>query len=190
MTGFAFERPLRTERLTLRPFRLADLDDVHAYQSRSDVCAYLPFEPLSRDSASARLRDLAARTWIGADGDFVILAAEFEGRVVGDLTVKVRSLPRRQAEIGWVLHPDYQGRGLALEAASALLDRCFGSMGMHRVCAELDPRNVRSARLCRRLGMRQEAHFVHDAWFRGAWADTAVYAILDVEWSARKQLDG
>jgi RimJ/RimL family protein N-acetyltransferase len=36
--------------------------------------------------------------------------------------------------------------------------------------------------VCRRLGMREEAHFVQDIWFRGAWADTGIYAILTGEW--------
>ena len=54
----------------------------------------------------------------------------------------------------------------------------------HRVRAVLDPRNTPSAALCRRLGMRQEAHFVEDLWFKGEWGDTAVYAILAREWTA------
>lgn len=190
MTPAAFPLPLRTERITLRPYRETDVDDVYAYQSRQDVCEYLPFPPRSREQVLARIRELIPRVSLDIDGDYVILAAEFEGRVIGDFNVKVTSVAHRQAEIGWVLHPDFQGRGLALEAATAILDLCFGSLEMHRVCARLDPRNVPSARLCERLGMRKEAQFVHDSWFRGAWADTAVYAILDVEWTARKQLDG
>ena len=51
--------------------------------------------------------------------------------------------------------------------------------------ANLDPRNDASAALCRRLGMREEAHFVEDIWFKGEWADSAIYAILDREWRAR-----
>jgi RimJ/RimL family protein N-acetyltransferase len=38
--------------------------------------------------------------------------------------------------------------------------------------------------LCKRLGMREEAHFVEDLWFKGAWGDTGIYAILDREWDA------
>jgi len=48
----------------------------------------------------------------------------------------------------------------------------------------LDPRNHASAALCRRLGMREEARFVEDLWFKGSWGDTAIYAILDREWAA------
>jgi RimJ/RimL family protein N-acetyltransferase len=67
------------------------------------------------------------------------------------------------------------------EAAGAILDLAFGEIGLHRVSARIDPRNGRSAALCRRLGMREEARFLEDTWFKGAWGDTAIYAILDHE---------
>jgi len=54
------------------------------------------------------------------------------------------------------------------------------------VRAELDPRNDASIALCRRLGMREEAHFVEDMWFKGEWADTGVYAILASEWTRQR----
>ncbi len=58
----------------------------------------------------------------------------------------------------------------------------FADLGMHRVWAQLDPRNAASARVCERLGMRQEAHFREDIWFKGEWGSTDVYAILASEW--------
>ena len=66
-----------------------------------------------------------------------------------------------------------------------MLDYAFGVLKLHRVRAELDPRNTGSVALCLRLGMREEAHFVEDMWFKGEWGDTGVYAILDREWAAR-----
>ncbi len=41
--------------------------------------------------------------------------------------------------------------------------------------------------LCRRLGMRQEAHHRGDIWFSGAWADTFVYAVHAHEWRERQR---
>lgn len=61
----------------------------------------------------------------------------------------------------------------------------FSELGSHRIIANLDPRNDASMRLCERLGMRREAHFRHDQVIDGEFADTCVYAILDVEWAAR-----
>jgi aminoglycoside 6'-N-acetyltransferase len=63
-----------------------------------------------------------------------------------------------------------------------VLDVAFGTLGLHRVQANLDPRKTASAALCERLGMREEAHFVEDLWFKGEWGDTVIYALLDREW--------
>jgi aminoglycoside 6'-N-acetyltransferase len=83
-----------------------------------------------------------------------------------------------------VLHPDFAGKGYAAEAARAVLGIAFGIIRLHRVYAELDPRNDASIALCKRLGMREEAFFVQDLWFKGDWADTGIYAILREEWLA------
>ncbi len=66
-----------------------------------------------------------------------------------------------------------------------MLGLAFGEMGLHRVFAELDPRNASSIALCRRLGMRHEAHFVENMMFKGEWADTDIFAMLAREWTTR-----
>ncbi len=66
-----------------------------------------------------------------------------------------------------------------------MLTYAFTTLGLHRVTAELDPRNDDSVALCKRLGMREEAYFVEHMWFKGEWGDTGVYAILASEWAAR-----
>lgn len=183
---FTFE-PIRTSRLLIRPMTSADADDLAVYQSDPEICRYLPFEPRSRDELVEKLARWSTALTLAGDGDYwqlAIEAADAPG-VVGDLYFCLRSTPDRAGEIGWTLHPAHHGRGYMTEAAGALLDLAFGALGLHRVRAVLDPRNTASAALCRRLGMRQEAHFVEDLWFKGEWGDTAVYAVLDREWAAR-----
>jgi aminoglycoside 6'-N-acetyltransferase len=67
-----------------------------------------------------------------------------------------------------------------------MLDYAFGTLGLHRVYAELDPRNTASVALCGRLGMREEGYLREDMWLKGEWSDTGVYAVLASEWAARK----
>jgi RimJ/RimL family protein N-acetyltransferase len=179
--------PRRTERLVLRPFRHGDEADVLAYRGLTDVVRYMPAEPLRARGAAAFIAERMAATQIEADEDKIVLAIEHDGHVIGDLLVKAGQLADRQAEIGWALHPRYHGRGLATEAARELFVLAFADLGMHRVFAQLDPRNAASARLCERLGMRREAYFREDLWFKGEWGDTAVYALLAAEWRAATQ---
>jgi RimJ/RimL family protein N-acetyltransferase len=103
---------------------------------------------------------------------------------VGDLGVHFME-DGEQVEIGFTLAPAWQGRGFAAEAVAGLLDHLFGVLHKHRVFASVDPRNVASRRLLRRLGMREEAHFVQSVPYRGGWADDIVAAVLASEWMAR-----
>ncbi|MGX5696146.1 GNAT family N-acetyltransferase [Agromyces soli] len=205
-------RPIRTARLDLRPIVLDDSDDVWQYQQLPEVLRYIPWPERDRDEAHAhtvrrsRLRGLAAdgdafdfamvlrgepttrgdarrRAAVDGETDAPVTSAPSDDRVVGDVMLRVASVSDAQLEIGWVLHPDFQGRGIAAEAAGAVLGFAFETLHAHRVHAHVDVRNEASARLCERLGMRREATLREDQWDDG-WQDTAVYAVLRREWRA------
>lgn len=185
---YVFAGSLRTARLMLRMMTSEDVDDVHSYQSREDVCRYLPFAPRTREEVAEKIAVYAAARTLGGDDDVWELAIERTGdagRVIGDVYFRIDSVANATGEIGWTVHPEFAGRGYMTEAASAVLEVAFGGLALHRVYARLDPRNDASAALCKRLGMREEAHFIQDVWFKDAWGDTLIYAILHSEWSAR-----
>ena len=180
--------PIRADRLVLRPFVFADVDDLFAIQSHPDVVRYLYWDVRSPPEVAAVVRRRTSQTGLNADGDVLVLAVERcqDRRVIGDVSLWWRSVQHRQGEIGFVFHPDAQGQGYAGEAADALLDLAFGRLGLHRVYGRTDARNAASAALMRRLGMRQEAHLRHNEMFKGQWADELVFALLDDEWRERK----
>jgi aminoglycoside 6'-N-acetyltransferase len=92
----------------------------------------------------------------------------------------------RQAEIGFTLACEHQGRGLAAEAVRRVLDFAFGELGLHRVAAITDARNAAAASLLERIGMRREGHFLQSVWYKGAWGDEFRFAILRSEWADRE----
>jgi RimJ/RimL family protein N-acetyltransferase len=175
--------PRRTERLVLRPFRYGDEADVLAYRGRADVCRYIPADPLPDDAATEFITERIAATAIVADQDRITLAVELDGQVIGDVLVRTGRLEDRQAELGWVISPDFQNLGYATEAARELIKLAFTDLAMHRVWAQLDPRNAASVRVCQRLGLRLEGHLREDMWLKGEWSDAAIYAILRSEWA-------
>ncbi len=188
--------PLHTDRLVLRPLEASDAPDVYEYQRLPEVIRYLPWPERDRTEGFAHTAKRAAGRVLAADDDFVVLAAILPGtpstsypgrhRVIGDFMVRVSSVQHAQLELGWVLHPDFQGRGYAREAANAVLDFTFEVLNPHRVQAFLDARNAASASLCERLGMRREATLVEEEYADGEWTDTAVYGVLQREWAARR----
>jgi RimJ/RimL family protein N-acetyltransferase len=183
------DQPLRTERLLLRPFTDADLDDVAAYYALPDVVRYLYGDVRSRDEVRELLVARRLRYRLVEQGDVATLAVVLAetGRVIGEVTLTWTSAVHRQGEFGFVFHPDHQGRGYASEAAARLLDLAFDELGLHRVYGRTDGNNTASAALMSRLGLRKEAHFVQNEIFKGEWGDELVFAILADEWRARRQ---
>jgi RimJ/RimL family protein N-acetyltransferase len=177
--------PLRTERLILRLFASSDLEAVYDMQSRPEVARYLYWSPRDRDAAAESLREKLNCTSIEAEGDILNLAVVRAegGPAIGDLMLHYVSASHRQAEIGYILHPEAQGEGLATEAARAIVDLAFRELGAHRVFGQIDARNTASARVLERLGMRREAHLMENEWVKGEWTDEVIYAVLAHEWS-------
>jgi RimJ/RimL family protein N-acetyltransferase len=180
------EHPVRTERLVLRPIDpVGDLDAIHAYASREDVCRYIPWTPRTRDEVEAWLPRRAITTiespGLGASLAITLAAT---GELVGDTMIIWTSDEHRTGEIGYVVNPAYAGHGYATEAARAMLGMAFDRLGLRRVVARVDARNPASAAVLRKVGMRQEAVLVENEWFKGAWSTEIDFAILEREWRA------
>ena len=178
------DREIRTERLLLRRYRESDLDRLAAIKALPEVARYLYGGPATREEVEALLERRIASTRLEEDDDWVVLAVERQedGLLLGDVTIFLRSVEHRQVEVGYVFHPDSGGRGYATEATRALIDFAFTELRAHRVFARTDARNEPSAALCRRLGMREEAHFKEAEIFKDEWGEELVFAILDREW--------
>ncbi|RAO39423.1 Ribosomal-protein-alanine N-acetyltransferase [Micromonospora saelicesensis] len=182
---FQPDYPIRTARLVLRPVTIDDLDDVYAFQRRPDVVRWmLGAEPRTREQSRVSVLAMACEDAWRAEGDCLTVAVVTDAGVIGIVELVWRSQLDRTAELGFVFHPDHGGRGLATEAATALLDWGFTEFGLHRVYGRCHGRNTASARLMARLGMRQEARHVESYLFKGEWADQLVFAILANEWRA------
>ena len=179
--------PILTERLALRPFRDDDLDAFHDIQRRPDVVRYLYWEPRSRAEAKEMLGRRMQQAAIEREGNGLHLAADLRtgAPMIGHFSLLFSSLEHRQGEIGFVVHPDHHGHGYALEGAREMLRLGFEELGLHRIIGQCDARNVASAGLMERLGMRREAHSRQSVWFKGRWADEYFYAITREEWLAR-----
>lgn len=182
--------PVRSARLLLRPLTEPDAGALLAYRSRADVCRWVPFEPMDMATILNRLSTNMARTTIDEEGDTLFLGVELAGGgpVVGDVMLRWVSEVNQCGEIGWMLNPWFGGHGYATEAAHMLLHLAFDKLGLHRVIARVDARNLPSSRLAARLGMRQEAHLVENEWFKGAWSDELDFALLSPEWRTQHEV--
>jgi RimJ/RimL family protein N-acetyltransferase len=172
-------RRIETERLVLRPFEPGDLAAVHDIHRRPEMVRWL-YEDAARTLEDDRpwLEGRIRRVRFALSGDGLGFAAVRDGTVIGDLSLTLTSAEHRQGEIGFLVHPDQQGRGYATEAAGALLALAFDTFALHRVVGRLEARNVASARVLEKLGMRREAHLVENELVKGEWQSELVYAML------------
>lgn len=177
--------PIRTERLTLRALSARDLDDHHVLYSDPAVVRFLYVEPLDRAGAHEHLTK-RLRAGAPGEGEWLHLAVEEGGAFLGEVGLGCNSVEHRGYEVGFVIAPASQGRGVATEAAEALVDLAFEELDAHRVVGRLDARNTASAAVLERLGMRLEARFASNEFVKGEWCDELVYATLADEWRARR----
>jgi len=179
--------PVTTPRLLIRPLTPADADGLLAYRSLPEICRYVPFEPQTREELLERIATRWTRTELTGEGQVLILGVQVRdtGALAGDVMLAWQSQEHASGEIGYVFNPDLSGQGYATEAADALLRLGFEGLGLHRIIARIDERNEPSARLARRIGMRQEARLVENEWFKGEWTTELDYAMLASEWQAR-----
>jgi len=108
--------------------------------------------------------------------------------MIGDCGLHFRLDDPRQMELGVTLAPSHQRQGYATEALGCVLDFVFGTLDKHRVSAVTDAANGAAALLFRRLGFRQEAHFIEHRWYKGYWGSEFLFAILKREWESGRRL--
>ena len=171
-------------RLVLRPFRESDLEAFVAYRSDPEVARYQSWDtPYTAAQAAAFFEDLKCAQ-AGSPGVWYQLAVERRDApgLIGDCAYQVQTDDPRQAQIGFTFARAHQKQGYASEAVSRLLAYLFDELHLHRVCATCDEENPASFHLMERVGMRREAHWIENIWFKGKWGSEFTYAILDREW--------
>lgn len=165
-----------TERLIIRPFKSTDLQDVFAIYNNDDTCKYLLHNKWTHEDMQERFNKKLANKVLTKEST-LSLAVIFKNKVVGDLSVRYTDM-KDTVEIGYSFSNEVAGRGLATEAVRSLVIKLFNVFNVHRIQANLDARNTASQKLCERIGMRKEAHFIQDFWNKNEWTDSIVYGML------------
>lgn len=174
---------IETTRLLLRDF---EKEDVTAYCNLASDSQYQRFyseEDCSIDS-SRRLVDMFVLQSQELDRSKYQMAIirKDTGEFIGSVGIRIE--PDKQASIGCGVGREYQSAGYAKEAMLALLAYGFEKHDIHRVYAEIISENKPAIRLCKRLGMREEARFIENRFFKDKWWSTVIMALLKSEWSS------
>lgn len=169
---------LETERLRLRPYRDADAEAMFALYSDPRVMRFWSFPPWTERSQAEQY---LARAWAQMEVGEIFpwaIADRDSNTLIGALTFFSLHREQKRLEIGYSLSPDWQGRGLAAEALRCAITFGFDTVGLVRIEADIDPRNLASGKLLERLGFVREG-LLRKRWrVNGEVCDTAFYGLL------------
>ncbi len=147
--------PLLTLRLIVRQMSLADLDDYLEFHTHREVVSTMGKPPMDREQASrylegqGTLSDDTVGCWHG-----YALECRETSRVIGEIGMYLQVDPPGEADLGFVMHPDFQRQGLTSEAARAFVQYGFQSLGLARITGHCDVGNIPSQSVLLRIGMQ------------------------------------
>lgn len=176
---------IRTERLLLRRVRPDDAEPLAARRSDPEVAEYQNWvAPFPIEKARESIAEVVDMEGPINDEWWMLTVADLDDTVVfGDVVIHL-TWEGRTAEIGYTVAREAWGKGYAIEAATALVEYLFETVGVTRVEGMLHPDNVASAMVLERVGMRFEGHTRSSFWIAGQDSDDWIYGMTRADWEA------
>jgi [ribosomal protein S5]-alanine N-acetyltransferase len=173
---------INTSRLSLRWIRAEDVDDFYDVYSNPEVMRYWSTLPLpDKDAASKLINEIQE----GIKHDEMMkwgIALRSSDKLIGSVTLFHIDFTHRRAEIGYAQGRAYWGQGYMQEALKAVLNHAFEILNLHRIEADVDPRNAASVRTLERLGFQREG-YLRERWqVNGEIQDAFYYGLLRPDW--------
>lgn len=178
---------ITADRISLRWLTERDVGSLFSIFSDPEVMRYWSSTPFANTDAArkllAHIHDGFSRRALFQWG----IARRTDDLVIGTCTLFHTDLDNRRAEIGYALRRDHWGHGYMREALTALLDFAFNTLNLHRVEADVDPRNDSSVRTLERLGFRKEG-YLRERWLVGGGIqDSLFYGLLQRDWRHERE---
>jgi ribosomal-protein-alanine N-acetyltransferase len=170
---------LQTERLSLRNLGPEDGEDMFSLRTNIDAMRHIE-RPMPSSLFDALT--LIERINNGMDNKTDIgwgITFKNQSSLIGSIGLHHIDADHWRAEIGYMLFPEYWNKGLMTEAIKAVLDYGFSTMNLHNIEAQINPDNVRSAALLKKMGFHKEAYFKENYFYDGKFLDTEVYLLLN-----------
>jgi len=171
---------LRTPRLRLRQFRAGDVDAMHECFANPEAMRFwnrpVHTKRIETERTVRNCIDCTPayyRFWAVADAN--------TDRCLGLVSYHDGHIRYKRAAIGYIINPARHRQGIATEAVSAMLDFCFGELGLHRLTAFIDPDNAPSRALAEKLGFRCEGLLRGNLRVGETWRDEMLYALLAID---------
>ena len=148
------------------------------WASNPEVVKYLSYQP----HKTIEETDSILRAWVNAYESKTTYnwTIEFEGVVIGNISVVERDDECFSCHLGWQIDVPYWNKGIMTEAAQAVVDYLFDVVGYFRISSGHDTRNIGSGKVMQKIGMTLEGTFRKYCFQKdGSIGDKNYYAILN-----------
>lgn len=169
---------LVTRRLRLRRIMPHDAPEIFFLRSHPDLMRYTGVAPMTTIDESYAYIQLHEERRLTGSGIAWGITLTNESAVMGILGFRKLDAGHFRGEVGYGLHPDLHGKGMADEALKAILAFGFQTLGLHSIEANVDKDNAPSIRLLERNLFVREAHFKENFYFEGRFIDSVIYSLL------------
>ncbi|WP_342443739.1 GNAT family N-acetyltransferase [Lysinibacillus sp. FSL K6-0057] len=172
------------EKLFLREFTQYDWIDVHKYASQEIVCRYQTWGPNTEEDSKEFIQDVLDEA-TQTPRERYVFAIIYQETLIGAVEIMIQDFTNKVGEIGYIVNPDYWGKGVATQSAKLMITFGFETLKLHRICATCDPRNIGSAKVLEKVGMLKEGVLRENMLMKdGVWRDSLLYSVLKQEWSS------
>ncbi|MBC7947748.1 MAG: GNAT family N-acetyltransferase [Chitinophagaceae bacterium] len=172
---------LTTERLSLRQIDFSDAEDLFRLRSDERVMRYIDRPIAKTVEDSMELIGRISGDLVANNGITWVITLRDDNRLIGTIGHWKLMKEHYRAEVGYLLDPRHQGKGIMREALAKILDYGFKELKLHSVEANVNPANSGSIRLLEGLRFRKEAHFRENYYYNGKFMDSLVYSLLHSE---------
>jgi ribosomal-protein-alanine N-acetyltransferase len=170
---------LETERLLLRRVDVNDVNEIFALRSNPETMKYVP-RPLVKTTEDA-LEHIAMIDAKIENNEGINWAITLKGnpKLIGFLGHYRIKPEHYRSEIGYMVLPEYNGKGIISEAVKEIISYGFDVMKLHSIEAIIDPENFGSEKVLQKNGFVKEAHLKENEFYDGRFLDSVIYSILN-----------
>lgn len=170
---------LESERLVLRQITPNDVNEIFALRSNPETMKYIP-RPLvtTIDQAMEHIKMIQDKI-VSSEGLNWAITEKGNPKMIGIIGHYRIRWEHFRSEIGYMLLPEYQGKGIITEAIQLMIRFGFDDMKMHSLEAIIDPANLASAKVLEKNGFIKEAHLKENEFYEGKFLDTVIYSIIN-----------
>ena len=170
---------LETERLFFRRVDHNDVSEILALRGNPETMKYIPRSLTKTKEEALEHIDMIETKIVNNEGINWAVTLKGNPKLIGLIGLYRVKPEHHRAEIGYMILPEYNGKGIVTESIKAILDYAFYDMKLHSVEAIIDPQNMGSEKVLQKNGFVKEAHFIENEFYDGKFLDAAVYSILN-----------